>query len=63
MWPIRGHAKFIGYMGPVQMGYLARTFPTHVNKGGDTFFRKHIYGANTFCSFLCIIFYTRYYLC
>ena len=26
---LRGHAKFMGYTGPVQMGYMARTFFTH----------------------------------
>ena len=47
------------------MGYVARTFSIHINKGGSTFFRKHIpgYGANTFLLILCTIFYTRYYLC
>ena len=45
---LRGHAKFMGYMGPMQMGYGARIFPAHINSGGGTFFRKHIDGANTF---------------
>ena len=43
---IRGHAKFMGYTGLVQMGYRART--THINNGAGTFFRKHIYGENSF---------------
>ena len=30
------------------MGCGARTFSTHINNGAGTFFRKHIYGANTF---------------
>ena len=62
---IRGHAKFIGYTGPVQMGYEARTFSTHKNNGAGTFFIKHIQytGQILFCSFLWTIFYTRYYLC
>ena len=38
----------MGYIGPVQIGYGAKTFSTHINNGGGTFFRKHIYGANTF---------------
>ena len=38
----------MGYTGPVQMGYRERTFSTHTNNRGGTFFRKHIYGTNTF---------------
>ena len=49
---LSGHAKFMGYMGPVQMGYWARTFSTHVNNGGGTFFRKHIYTGQIAHSFL-----------
>ena len=45
---LRGHAKFVGYMGPVQMGYGAMAFSTHINNGAGTFFRKHKYGANIF---------------
>ena len=36
------------YTGPVQMWYGTRTFSTHINNVGGTFFRKHIYEANTF---------------
>ena len=39
----------MGYTGPVQMGYRAKTFSTHINNGGGTFlFRKHLYRASTF---------------
>ena len=38
----------MGYTGPVQMGYRAMTFSTHINNRAGTFFRKHIDGANTF---------------
>ena len=31
---IRGHAKFMGYTRPVQMGYEAMTFSKHINNGG-----------------------------
>ena len=42
----------MGYMGLVQMRYGERIFSTHINNRAGTFFRKHIYGANTFfCSF------------
>ena len=34
---INGHAKFMGYTGPVQMGYGARTFSAHINNGAGTF--------------------------
>ena len=40
---VRGHAKFMGHTGPVQIGYGARTFFTHINNGGGTLFRKHVY--------------------
>ena len=45
---LRGHVKFMGYTGPVQIGYGARTFSTHINNGAGTFFRKHIYGQIPF---------------
>ena len=44
---IRSHTKFMGNTGLVQMGYGARTFSTHIDNRGGTFFRKHAYGANT----------------
>ena len=45
---VRGHAKFMGYTGLVQMGYGARTVSAHINNGAGTLFMKHIYGDNTF---------------
>ena len=30
---LRGHAVFMGYMGPVQLGYGVRTFSVHINNG------------------------------
>ena len=38
----------MGYTSPVQMGYGAMTFSTYRNNESGTFFRKHVYGANTF---------------
>ena len=40
------------------MGYGARTFYTHINNGAGTFFRKHIYGANTFSFIFYELFFT-----
>ena len=45
---VGGHEEFMGYTGPVQMGYGARTFYKHINNRVGTFFRKHMYGASTF---------------
>ena len=60
---LRGHAKFMGYMGPVQMGYRAMTFSTHINNSRWHFFRKHIYGANTFFIHFYALFYTLDTIC
>ena len=35
---LRDHAKFMAYTGPEQMGYGTRTFSTHINNEGGTFF-------------------------
>ena len=53
----------MSYMGPVQMGYRARTFPTQINNEGGTFFRKHSYGANTFFRYFCALFFTLDTIC
>ena len=37
-----GHAKFMDYMGPVQMKYRARTFSTYINNG-DAHCLENIY--------------------
>ena len=60
---LRGHAKFMGYTGPVQMGHRGRTFSTHINNGGGTFFRKHIHGANTFFIHFYALFLTLDTIC
>ena len=53
----------MGYMGPVQMGYGARSFYTHINNGTGTVFRKHIYGANTFLGHYYELFFTQDTIC
>ena len=53
----------MGYTGSVQMGSGARTFSTHVNNGGGTFFRKHIYWANTFFLHFYALFFTLDTIC
>ena len=60
---VRGHAKLTGYTGLVQMEYGARTFSTHINNGGGTFFRKHIYGANTSFVHFYALFFTLDTIC
>ena len=55
--------NFMGYTAPVQMGYEAKTFSTHINNGEAHFLENMYTGQIHFSSFLCIIFYTRYYLC
>ena len=53
----------MGYTGLVQLGYGGRTFSTHINNGGGTFFRKHIYGANTFFVQFYALFFTLDTIC
>ena len=53
----------MGYTGPVQMGYGARTFSTHINNGAGTIFRKHIYGANSFFIHFYELFFTPDTIC
>ena len=53
----------MGYTGSVQMGYGAWTFSTHINNGGGTFFRKHIYGANIFFVHFYALFFTPDTIC
>ena len=55
--------NFMGYTGPVQMGYRASTFSTHIGKGGGTFFRKHIFGANVFFVHIYALFFTLGTVC
>ena len=52
----------MGYMGPVQMVW-GKDFSTHINNGGGTSFRKHIYGANTFFIHFCGLFFTVDTIC
>ena len=47
----------MGYTGPVQMEYGARTFFTHI------VFRKHIYGANIFFVHFYVLFLTLGTIC
>ena len=53
---IRGHAKFMGYTGPAQMGYRARIFHTYINNGAGTFLGNIYMGQILFGSLLSIIF-------
>ena len=43
-----GHAKFMGYTGPVQMRYKAWTLSTHINNREGTFFWKTYTGQVLF---------------
>ena len=60
---LTGHAKFMGYMGLVQMGYGAMTYSTHINNEEAHFLENTYIGQILFSFILCIIFCTRYYLC
>ena len=53
----------MGHMGPVQMGYGAKTFSAHINNEAGTFFRKHIYGANTSFVHFYELFFTLGTIC
>ena len=43
--------------------YGTRTFSTHTNNGAGTFFRTHIYGANTFFVHVYEFFFTMDTIC
>ena len=53
----------MGYTGPMQMGYGARTFSTHINNGGGAHFLENIYVGQILFVHFCAFFNTRYYLC
>ena len=59
----KGHAKFMGCTGPMQMGYGPGAFFTHIKNRGSTFFRKRIYGANTFFFHCHTLFFTLDTIC
>ena len=44
-------------------GARPRLFCTHINNGGSTFLRKHIYGANTFFIHFHALFFTLDTIC
>ena len=60
---LRDHAKFLGYMGLVQMVYRGKTFSTHVNNG-EAHFSENIYMlGNTFLVHFYALFFTLDTIC
>ena len=60
---LRGHANFMGSMGLVEMVYGAMIFSIHINNGGGTFLRKHMYEANTFFIHFYALFFSPDIIC